>query len=105
MLIHGFYKDGIFYSDNSYELPIAANTSKLYIDSGHNSVYYYDGLKYIAITDGISRASAETPGIVKLYETTGQNTDGTMTQKAITDELNLRYKASYDANEEVLILF
>lgn len=35
-----------------------------------------------------AQATAETLGLVKLYGTLGSNTDGTMTQKAITDELN-----------------
>ena len=41
--------------------------------------------------------------MVKLYSTTGQNIDGTMTQKAITDELDLRYKTSVDSNNELLV--
>jgi len=40
---------------------------------------------------------------MKLYSTTGQNVDGTMTQKSITDELGLRFKTSVDTDEELLI--
>lgn len=48
-------------------------------------------------------ASATIPGIVKLYSTTGQNTDGTMTQKAITDALDTKSKASVDLQDELLV--
>jgi hypothetical protein len=40
---------------------------------------------------------------MKLYSTTGQNVDGTMTQKSITDELDLRTKTSVDTDKELLI--
>lgn len=36
----------------------------------------------------IVQASASVAGIMKLYTSTGSNTDGTMTQKAITDALS-----------------
>ena len=48
-------------------------------------------------------ATSEEPGIIKLYNTTGNAVDGTMTQKAISDELDLRYKASVDSDNELLI--
>jgi len=40
---------------------------------------------------------------MKLYNTTGQNTDGTMTQKVITDQLNTKVGAEYDSSQELLI--
>jgi hypothetical protein len=33
-------------------------------------------------------ANDTTAGIMKLYETSGKNTDGTMTQKAITEGID-----------------
>jgi hypothetical protein len=36
---------------------------------------------------GLPTASETVLGVLKLYNTTGDNTDGTMTQKAITSEL------------------
>lgn len=35
----------------------------------------------------IEQADSTTAGIMKLYSSTGSNTDGTMTQESITDEL------------------
>jgi hypothetical protein len=48
-------------------------------------------------------ATDTTPGIMKLYSTTGQNTDGTMTQKAITDELEEKVEVEVIHSEELLI--
>jgi hypothetical protein len=48
-------------------------------------------------------ATDTTPGIMKLYSTTGQNTDGTMTQKAITDELEEKVEVTLNIEEELII--
>jgi hypothetical protein len=40
---------------------------------------------------------------MKLYSTTGQNTDGTMTQKAITDELDEKVEVTLNIEEELII--
>ena len=42
------------------------------------------------IEDTLPIATDAEPGIAKLYNTTGQNTDGSMTQKSITDALNTK---------------
>lgn len=77
--------------------------NKVYIDKTTRNIYYFNGESYEKLTNNYPTASADTPGVVKLYSTTGQNTDGTMTQKAITDELDLRYKAEIDGENELLI--
>ena len=77
--------------------------NKIYIDDSTRKLYYFDGEQYISINDNLVTATTEIPGIVKLYGTTGYNTDGTMTQKAITDELDLRYKADIDSDNELLV--
>jgi hypothetical protein len=43
------------------------------------------------------------PGIMKLYDTVGDHTDGTMTQKAITDELGEKVEIELNKDEELLI--
>ena len=102
-VLHGYLKDNIFYYDNTYSTPMAAMINKIYIDDSVYKIYYFDGTEYKNIQTTFSTATDITPGLVKLYSTTGQNTDGTMTQKAITDELDLRYKASIDSDDELLI--
>ena len=40
--------------------------------------------------------------VIKLYSTTGQNTDGTITQKGITDALDTKVGATMDSKTETL---
>ena len=51
----------------------------------------------------IPAASETILGIMKLYQTTGQNTDGTMSQKAITDELDDKFEVTLNIGEEMII--
>lgn len=106
VIISGYYRDNKFYTDNTYttECPSILNT--IYIDVVHSAIYIFNGTDYVPIQTSIPPASAEIPGIVKLYSTTGQNIDGTMTQKAITDELNQKApQATVDVDNELLSLF
>lgn len=67
-------------------------------------MYYYNGVEFVLIGPGsLPTASAETAGIMKLYSTTGENVDGTMTQKAITDELNTKVSASVNLEDEIVV--
>lgn len=102
-VLHGYLQNNIFYYDTSYSTPMVAMINKIYIDDAARKIYYFDGETYKNIQSTFTTATDTTPGLVKLYSTTGQNTDGTMTQKAITDELDLRYKASIESDDELLI--
>lgn len=102
-VLHGYFYNNIFYKDIAHTVLLKNMINKIYIDDASRRLYFYDGTEYIAIQDNLVTATAQTAGVVKLYGTTGQNTDGTMTQKAITDELDLRYKASIDSNNELLV--
>lgn len=84
---------------------ITPNGNKIYIDANNtNDLYYYNGVEFVLIGPGsLPTASAETAGIMKLYSTTGENVDGTMTQKAITDELNTKVSASVNLEDETVV--
>lgn len=95
-----------FQEKNAYVLGklVTPNLNKIYIDiENPNNLYYYNGFGYTLIGSHVSTATPDTAGIVKLYKTKGQNEDGTMTQKAITDNLNKKVEASVDAEEELVI--
>lgn len=51
----------------------------------------------------VQLATTSVSGIMKLYDSIGQNSDGTMTQKAITDELNDKVEVALNIDEELLI--
>lgn len=84
---------------------ITPNGNKIYIDANNtNDLYYYNGVEFVLIGPGsLPTASAGTAGIMKLYSTTGENVDGTMTQKAITDELNTKISASVNLEDETVV--
>ena len=92
-LVSGYYNNGKFFREPELLDDIPGQINKIYIDktSGQNNLYYFDGIYFCQIggTSGtVPNATANTPGIMKLYDSIGSNIDGTMTQKAITEELD-----------------
>ena len=102
-VLHGYFYNNNFYQDAMHSVIMQNMINKIYIDDSTRKLYYFDGNQYILINESFVTATAEIPGLVKLYATTGYNIDGTMTQKAITDELDLRYKATIDSDDELLV--
>ena len=75
---------------------------------GHTLTYIKaDGTEHtITIPDDnteYSLGTDETTGLTKIYATTGNAEDGTMTQKAITTELNKKVSVSVDDSQKSLI--
>ena len=101
-IIKGYYNDPFFYEEAEFETLINPHSTALYIDLKTNKIYFYEGDKYYCVNN-IPTATSTTAGVVKLYTTTGSNEDGTMTQKAITDELNEKVEVSINLDEELLI--
>ena len=101
-LIKGYYKNNNFYEDENFEKIVQGNNLKIYLNIPDNTLYCYDEDGYNVINTQPS-ATGEKAGIMKLYETTGENTDGTMTQKAITEEINSKISTSVEESNELLI--
>lgn len=93
-----YYKDGKFYTTSAFTTEAYKNENKLYIDKNNPSaVYYWNGNNFIMIgSSEVPAASADTAGIMKLYDAMGNDITGTMTQRAITNELNKKFEASVD---------
>lgn len=102
-VVHGYFYQNNFYQDAMHNVLMNGMINKIYIDDAARKLYFFDGTQYNTITNDFVTATADTPGVVRLYGTTGQNVDGTMTQKAITNELELRYKAEIDSDNELLV--
>lgn len=101
IFIKGFYLNGTFYNvkENPTDVNILdKNVNKIYIDlNNKNNIYYYDGENFVLVGIGnLPTASADTAGVVKMYNVTGSNEDGTMTQKSITEELEKKVEVSVD---------
>lgn len=102
-LVRGYYKEGIFFEDIENTININGAIQKLYLDLNGSGLYYYSDDAYFPINDTITAASPDVAGIMKLYDTTGQNIDGTMTQKAISDELDDKVGVDIDISGELMI--
>ena len=77
------------------------DTGKLKIGNGTTA---YNDLKYInSDSVQVEIATEDVIGVMKLYGSLGNNTDGTMNQKVITDELNQRTKLKIDEEAEMAI--
>lgn len=99
----GYYKDGAFYKDYALTEIIEGSETKIYIDQNSSSLYFYNGYSFKEISAQPPNASAEKAGVLRLYNEVGYNTDGTMTQKAITEELDTKVELSLKEEEELII--
>lgn len=80
-----------FYRDYEKTLEYPSLDSRLYLDLSNDKVYVYTGSKFV------------TSSGVTLYDSVGQNTDGAMTQKAVTDELDKKVEVDVNEEEDTLI--
>ena len=105
VLVRGYYYNGNFYSDAQHAKEIVGSITHIYIDMHKGGLYYFDGTHYQSTIEqgSIPTANSNTAGIMKLYDSVGYNTDGTMTQKAITDELDDKVEVSLNLEEEMII--
>ena len=85
IIITGYYLNGKFYSDSTYQVELEKTENKLYIDKNSKLFYHYDGTQFVSINETLPNATDSVAGIMKLYQKAGQNTDGSMSQKAVTD--------------------
>ena len=102
IIVRGYYFEDKLYSDNNHENLITGSNLKIYVDISTSKLYIYNEEQY-TIINTIPYASSTDAGILKLYDTTGSNTDGTMTQKAITDQLNTKISVTVEAENELAI--
>ena len=75
----------------------------LYLDIDSSQLYYYTGFEFKLIEMNLPTASETVLGVLKLYNSTGDNIDGTMTQRAITEELDTKVELSLKEDEELVI--
>lgn len=94
LIVKGYFNQGEFYGDSAHSIKLDAKIGRIYIDTVTSKLYIYNGLSYEASITKLPNATAQVAGAVKLYDETGYNIDGTMTQRAITSELN-------DINDEL----
>jgi hypothetical protein len=105
VIVKGYYYNGNFYSDIEHTTEVMGSEIKVYVDLHTSNLYYFDGEHYQSVRgEGpIPTATSTQAGVMKLYDTVGYNTDGTMTQKAITDELDDKVELELKEDEELII--
>lgn len=96
--------DSKFYKSVDFTGEVIGNTNRIYIDLNNpNHIYYYNGVDYVVIGAGeLPTASSEVAGIMKLYNTIGNNTDGAISQFAFTQEINKKIEMSVDVDKEIV---
>lgn len=105
IFVKAYLYNGFFYSDKEYNNKLSGNINRIYINLNRiNDLYYWNGEKYVLIGAGdLPVASSEVAGVLKLYKTTGNNEDGSMTQKSITEELGKKVSASVTEGSETIV--
>lgn len=103
IVVQGYYYEGQFYTTTAHNIKIVPYSYKMYIDLASSDLYYYsdDDSTYHGLANCKS-ATSTTPGIMKLYEETGENTDGTMTQKSITSEISKKFVVTAGEDENLI---
>lgn len=110
IIVKGYFYQGQFYSDAGHTVQLDAKVGCIYIDTASSKLYIYSGLAYVVQKASLPNANAQIKNTFKLYDETGKNTDGTMTQRAITteldginDELDDKIEMAVDKDSELLI--
>lgn len=103
LIVKGYFYQNEFYANADHTELLERMIGRIYIDAPSGKLYTYDGINYGTQTGGLPNATAEIAGAVKLYDQIGQNIDGTMTQRAITNELNEKFEMDVVEEEEMVI--
>ena len=104
VVLIGYYLNFKFYTDSTYTVELPKQLNKIYIDKNSNIIYHYNGEKYVSINDTLPTASDVIAGISKLYQSGGQNTDGSISQAGITNGVRSISFSVDEDDAECLIL-
>lgn len=102
LIVKGYFYQNEFYVNADHTELLERVIGRVYIDAVSGKLYSYNGINY-ETQGSLPNATAEIAGAVKLYDQIGQNIDGTMTQRAITNELNEKIEMDFIAAEEMIV--
>jgi hypothetical protein len=103
LIIKGYFYQGKFYLDAEHTELLDGVIGRIYIDAVSGKLYIYNGINYETSNRNLPNATDEIAGVMKLYDQVGQNVDGTMTQRAITNELNEKFEMDVIKEEEMIV--
>ncbi len=96
IFFRGYFDGKVFWKEEEFVNELEKNINKIYIAlNSNNDLYIYNGENYEKLYN-LPYANSKTAGVVKLYDEVGNNTDGSMTQKAITEELEKKVETSIE---------
>lgn len=103
--VQGYFHENLnwFFYDANFTKIIDGKETQIYLDLQTTTLYYFDGYNFVKIDTSLPTASETIAGITKLYNTVGYNEDGTMTQKAITEELETKVEVNLKEEDELII--
>ena len=104
LILTGYYFNEDFYKDIDHTILLDKRIGALYIDLETEKIYYFDGNRYEILKSESPVATDKVSGTVKIYNSIGEQNDGTMTQKAISDELDDKIEMLVQKEEETLVL-
>lgn len=96
-------RDSLRNNDFNYKPTFVPKAGQVcFVDTARNGLQIKigDGVKAWSELNYLT-ATEEAYGLIKLYQSKGQNIDGTMSQKAITDELNTKFSVEMSGDETV----
>lgn len=105
IIVKGYFYEGEFYVDEKHVVKIVPAVNKLFIDIPTSNLYQYsdlDGEYHLVVNCTCPDASPTVAGIMKLYDDTGENIDGTMTQRSITSEIAKKFVVSAGDDEDLI---
>ena len=102
IISRGYYFEGEFYVDEQHKEKCVGYSYKLYIDKNSNIIYSYDDEKKQYYSSSCPIASDSQAGISKLYNTLGNNTDGSISQDCVTDEIGKKFDINVDEDETII---
>ena len=102
VVIRGYYFNNKFYTDSTYTIECTKDLRCIYIDNNSNgTLYTWDGISF---NQSVKHASDTLAGIMKLYQNGGQNEDGAISQKAVTDGVrSIKFDVD-DEDDECLVI-
>lgn len=96
IFFRGYFDGKVFWKEEEFVNELEKNINKIYIAlNSNNDLYIYNGENYEKLYN-LPYANSKTAGMVKLYDEVGNNTDGSMTQRAITEELEKKVETSIE---------
>ena len=102
VILNGYFLNNKFYTDNTYTKELEQGINHLYVDKNSNgSIFVWTGTEFRNVAP---EATDTIAGIMKLYQEAGNNSDGTISQKIITEGVNSIALKLNDSDTECLEL-